>query len=334
MRELGLRLNPQHGGPNYLLSNPLVTLADSLTNCKPNHPGVMSYSRQMGSYGDTTLDFSHGGLLPLTESSLTETKGNPVSSISGYTPTIIWGTPAFGALTFSSQAATPLGGTPGNINWDGINGISTLAVNAMISNFGITGCNELTSVTTPYNDYNDWGNLDFNFRQTPAGTLQSIYGAAADSDISAALYAGQLAESSKYNGPIPPPNPDGTTKVNLGATLPLKFDIFKLADNSIVQQIFDTKGNPLLVPSAQFDINDGKGYTNIGKFVFLSSCNCFQVNWVTTPKSPTVAYLKFNLPIPASQPALTRLLVDPAHPFTGFDGKPATIKVTFLKKGS
>jgi len=370
MHEFGHMLNLKHGGPAKILSTGFLP-ADSGINCKPNYESIMSYSRQLPNYlgGSWVLDYSHGAFTtPLTESSLTETGGNPVSSIPVFTPTIIWGTLAVGN-GFLSQLATPNGSPAGNIDWNGINGIEAgIIPPTRISNFGMLGCNELTATSTPYNDYNDWGNLDFDFRQGPAGAFSaltpfvSVSGPALPEGRSID-FAGANVISSMYLGPLPPVKKDGTSTFENEEGIHLKFKLFASDGKTLIKP---SKTVPI-VPYAEVSTAEGTGsYEKIGTFHFdkgdkgltgdqgligeqgprvdegltgdkgtsgdkgdKGDEGCQCYDLKWKPHKSGTFYLKFFVPVPGGA-APDKLLIDPNHIF--FDISQPTQQVTIKVK--
>jgi hypothetical protein len=164
MHELGHNLNLGHGGA-----------PSDITNCKPNHRSVMSYQYQFPYFAfnpsnwASFLDYSSGNSIQLNEKSLDENAGVG-SAVSN---SIVFGVTPMATLNPSNpvppsylQYGPPnAGGGPNSIDWDGSKRISS-AVSSEINNIGIPECNE--NDLTILNDYNDWNNLNFEFRNSVA----------------------------------------------------------------------------------------------------------------------------------------------------------------------
>ena len=161
MHEFGHNFNLNHGGP--------AGFAGDIYNCKPNYLSVMSYARQTDEFYDSAgglpfeLDYSSGTGGILNEGTLDELTG---ITIAGF-PTIIF---ADSAGSINADAADG-----SSINWDGFG----LADNAMAASVSVNlndfsgapddpGCSGGGTVLT---DNDDWSNLDYNFRDNAAGTL-------------------------------------------------------------------------------------------------------------------------------------------------------------------
>ena len=153
----------------------------------------MSYSRQLPIYlgANWSLDYSDGGLssnintpnIGLTETALREANGNLRHTANPARPTdptpwIVWGTPTE-AQTFK-KIQTRTSTATSNIDWSG-NGVITPAtplpgtIPKDVNNFGIFGCAASGPTSTAYNNYNEWANLDYNFRQGPSGQFDAVY---------------------------------------------------------------------------------------------------------------------------------------------------------------
>ena len=139
MHELGHNLNLQHGGKS-----------DNI-NCKPNYLSVMSYSREFSNFiSNRPLDYSRSVLSQLVEISLSEPNGVSASTPSGLTT--VYGPPAY-LIRTTGQA----------FDWNRDGDLTDTGVSADINNLGTTtGCGASAGQTL--NGYNDWSNLDYNFR--------------------------------------------------------------------------------------------------------------------------------------------------------------------------
>lgn len=166
MHELGHNLNLRHGGTVDM-------------NCKANYQSVMSYSRQMPYYFDSgnpwILDYSRIDLATLDEQDDDGT-GPHLDEESPFSSDIqeryiVWANPS----KTPRHATAPIG-TSLDVDWERtgnppINDDLTIDVN----DFAIKGCgldvDGLPNPVTPENElgYDDWTNIDMNFRPT-AGT--------------------------------------------------------------------------------------------------------------------------------------------------------------------
>lgn len=270
MHELGHLLNLRHGGPDRLLSDG-TSPADKDTNCKPNHDSLMSYSRQSPRQpigNNWRLDYSNGGMTTidtdgkLKESVLSETAANlidttpPASGVYGY---VLWGTPAFtsGGVTFTppqtykSQQAQASGATRNGIDWSGDGTINSgpLTGGRDINNFGFLGCNTAQIQTTSYANYNEWGNLAFNFREGIVGNLDGAHAGNDPQELDVTQLTQNNIQSS-YIQWISPWNSDGTITINAGANLPIKQRVLNGQDQELVDdgsiivrfEIYDANG--------------------------------------------------------------------------------------------
>lgn len=138
MHELGHNLRLRHGGGQN-------------ANCKPNYLSVMSYTRQMDNvfvFG-RPLDYSRSALPTLSELNLDESAG-------------IGGSPgdftAFGPPPTHNNVDAS-----GAIDWDGDGAITPGAVSVDINRLGTAGCSKAVW-NTKLDGYDDWANLDYNFR--------------------------------------------------------------------------------------------------------------------------------------------------------------------------
>jgi hypothetical protein len=143
MHELGHNLALRHGGGD-------------LDNCKPNYLSVMNYAFQFKKIiTSRVIDFSGHELATLNESSLLENRGID-NNITGLYPT--------GTKTAHGGALVKVVNAQGDISWDkDTNFAETVAAN--VNNFGTTGCPSAPGLTQ-LRGYNDWANLQFNFRDS------------------------------------------------------------------------------------------------------------------------------------------------------------------------
>jgi len=144
MHELGHNLGLRHGGGDN-------------TNCKPNYPSVMSYSRQFSSpLNPRPLDYSRV-LLPL----LDETALNETAGVGAFIGSIIFGPPVFIPLQGTKPVVLPLTSNNQSVAWkSGPLGV----VASDINNTGVAGCP--VSPGEKLAGFNDWASLQFNFRSS------------------------------------------------------------------------------------------------------------------------------------------------------------------------
>ncbi len=173
------------GTPAYPTLSKAV-LQDSSLNCKPNYPSVMSYARQMPRYlsesNEYQLDYSRGNYAPLNETMLVETNGlfSRDGLLRPYN-VVIYGSPNSQLSTISGTTQVQKGYSSGPgqipptpIDWNADNAFGTVSVSANILNVSIDGCNPADLTTTILHDYNDWNNINLNWKQNPAGTFDGI----------------------------------------------------------------------------------------------------------------------------------------------------------------
>jgi hypothetical protein len=217
MHELGHLLNLKHGG-------------DSNENCIPIYPSIMTYSRQTDSLLGSNWILNYSGLsgYSIDESNLDETgAGFDFGGIY-----IVWGTPG-------QNPAYKTGIANGNdLDWNGDGALdsTTPGDSFDVNDLGFSGCN--TSRESTLSAYNDWENLDFDFRQGPAGSFDGSESldfphpsGIPEQDLSINQ---QIAiANANYTGPINPPEDNGVHTRNPGSNLPLKFSITDSSDNII-----------------------------------------------------------------------------------------------------
>src|SRR3989344_1453885 len=205
MHELGHNLNLDHGGPAN------VNYQDRSINCKPNHDSVMSYSRQLPNLlslpSEWRLDYSDGGLSPNSSPSSTlnflkESGGTPsnpgnIAESNGNlyhhdnprridpeaVPWLIWGTPSLGSAvglsspapqTYLKQQARAAG-VSNNVDWNG-NGVATdpgTHLKRDLNGFGFYGCESGSFSTYRLKNYDEWNELNYNFRGLPGGSYDA-----------------------------------------------------------------------------------------------------------------------------------------------------------------
>jgi hypothetical protein len=182
LHELGHNFNLAHGGPAKILvasatSGAVGTVpADKDQNCKPNHISVMNYARQLPqplgymAGADWTLGYSSGllGASPLSEKALNESIG--LRSSTATAPKIVWAALSGSTIVIKNGISAASGAANIAINWDNdASTAETLAANTDINNFGITGCPATvtsSSSTLQLEDYDEWSNLQYDFRTT------------------------------------------------------------------------------------------------------------------------------------------------------------------------
>jgi hypothetical protein len=182
LHELGHNFNLSHGGPAKILvasstSGAVGTVpADKDQNCKPNHISVMNYARQLPqplgymAGADWKLDYSSGLLQgsPLSEKALNESIG--LKSSTATTSKFVWATLSGSTIVIKTGTSAASGAANIAINWDNdASAAETLAANTDINNFGIIGCAATvtsSSSTLQLEDYDEWSNLQYDFRTT------------------------------------------------------------------------------------------------------------------------------------------------------------------------
>ncbi|HET9358830.1 MAG TPA: thrombospondin type 3 repeat-containing protein, partial [Vicinamibacterales bacterium] len=140
MHEFGHTLGLRHGGADHL-------------NCKPNYLSVMNYSFQFRDLVvSRPLDYSFPQLPTLDETQLDETVAFGI----GGSHTTVFGAPPDGTPT--------LGDTSLPIDWNA-DGAADSAVSADINYIPDGGCSrsEMTFLT----GFDDWSNIQYNFRHSP-----------------------------------------------------------------------------------------------------------------------------------------------------------------------
>ena len=311
MHELGHNLNLGHGSPFYAQGDPLETpLAEANMNCKPNKASVMSYSMQVptGLLGGTywRLNYSLGIFPLLDETNLNEGAGLVSSSTAA--PKIIWGTPTVGAATFLTGPSTPAGGAVTALNWDGDASGSEASVSADINDFGFYGCqatpNEL------YHDYNEWTNLEFNFRKGATGQFDGHHGPpnAEQNDDSIC----QIKWGSDF------------TTASLSPFINFEGTSVAVDSVSFKFQAFD-EGEPFGCGTVTAALtSDGLNFTPL-TVNYDTTTQQYESDF-TAPAVPGTYYIRVTIDPPGDlTPSFT--LVDPANPFS-IGGTTVTAKLT------
>jgi|CXWL01.1.fsa_nt_gi hypothetical protein len=324
LHELGHNFNLAHGGPGKILvssstSGAVGTVpADKDQNCKPNHSSVMNYARQVPmplgylTVANWNLSYSSGLFQgsPLTEAALNESLG--VRSSSATTPQIVWAAIATGSTgtpviikTASSTTAAAVTATA--INWDNDGNLSeTSAASTDINNFGIIGC-AMTTGGPVLEDYDEWNNLQFNFR-TATGA-QSMDGTHAPAHKTAELTAPIAANVTqslydsgllwKMSGFYHPVDMNGMINtIKGGQSVPLKFEVFDgipagttertsvLDISKFTQAKLPTCSNFAATPSDAVEITNTGGTS----LKYDTTAGQFQANW-KTPKLPNTCWV-------------------------------------------
>jgi uncharacterized repeat protein (TIGR01451 family) len=149
MHELGHTLGLGHGGRRPVDDQHQYRTVPDDTNCKPNYPSVMSYTRQLPNLDPwRRLDYSFGSMAPLDESNLDETE-----PLSPNLHEVIWG--------FQGNLQTETNDGLGN-DWNA-DGIRTSGVSADINWLKRWGCKTPDGLTV-LTDHADWRNLVYDFR--------------------------------------------------------------------------------------------------------------------------------------------------------------------------
>jgi hypothetical protein len=140
-----------------------ISGAQSGSNCKPNYPSVMTYTRQTNDYlgADWILDYSRRTLTTINEANpLTES--NFFSGDSG--TKLVHAYPSGAARAYRTDV------TP-NMDWNGDRTISGSSVQDP-NYFGITDC--LSSAGRSLQGFEDWHNILYNFRESLA-QIDGVY---------------------------------------------------------------------------------------------------------------------------------------------------------------
>ncbi len=223
--EIGHMVNLRHGGPGYLITDPTQTpIADADINCKFPYLSIMSYSRTYPfSYVNAaswSLDYSHG-TFPGVHDETVLVEDQNVSTPLG--ETVIWGgLDSSGALTL--EEAVIGASTDFDFDHDGAITAAPGTVSADPNNFGFFGCFETLS-DIPYRDYDDWSNLDMNWKQGPAGQFDGPSAAGPPIiDLGSKGAEQSKIANSFYDGPVPPLSL--VTETTAGKNHPIKVFAF------------------------------------------------------------------------------------------------------------
>jgi YVTN family beta-propeller protein len=167
MHELGHNLGLDHGGPVNLMSSSALTavsaVSDHALNCKPNYPSIMNYLYQMPSLASgRPLDYSSlSATNTLNENSLVDSNGIGASVSSGWQAVI-------GGVDANNNYQSPLiAPFSGGVAFDRSTALGTTGVSKNIHEFNIPNCDINTNnALTTLNGYNDWNNLNLEFRSS------------------------------------------------------------------------------------------------------------------------------------------------------------------------
>jgi hypothetical protein len=326
MHEIGHWLGLKHGGPEKING---VAVPDADVNCNPLNTGVMPYSRQTNAYLGPLWepDFSHGKLDSITESALDEEKGFFSSSAFTTYHLFVNGN-GFVGKPNSYTTNDPIRSV--NFNADG--DIDTEDVQVDLNNFGFPGCNT-SDATQTFNDYDEWANLKFNWKDTVSGQFDggNPNHPTPNGDLNADNSQLQKLQGLQFFGAIPPPAPDGTEIRKAGSTLPLKIPIFDGDGNPIdfakvtARYLTDANGPPT------GDIADSSGET---LFVYDNTGDFYNLNW-KTPKKEGVYWITVYVENPSnvgpSEWALVDYTNDPVLTDEAIPPNEITVKVTLVK---
>jgi len=306
MHELGHNFNLAHGAPKLILPSGPVP-GDWGQNCKPNYISVMNYARQIPmplgflTGTDWSASYSSGVFsnMPLTENALNESVG--LKSKDATTPKIVWGAinPTTSKIQIYTASSAAFGAASIPINWDNDgNTAETLAATSDINNFDgtkVPGC-----AATPYSsnmlslkDYDDWNNLQYNFRNTAGATFLDGSHAAANKvpELTTSIAEGitdSLTESNllwKIDGFYNPVDMHGVINtVKSGQSVPLKFEIFEgSTEKTSVSDVSSFTQKEVSCSILANTISDEVEITNTGStsLKYDSASGQFQANWKT-----------------------------------------------------
>ena len=270
--------------------------------------------------GRTISSVTSTGLSSATNIDVTHiiTITQPFTIAAGNTATTV----SMGELTYTMTLTSSPSNAPVSVLLSKIetntNSPSLVAVDA--NNFGITGCSSSTN-NVPYNDYNDWVNLNYNFRGA-AGTLFNARQAPHEPNSQEVQQ--QVNSKNKYGGVLQPLNqntldPSDMSRVKAGQTLPVKIQL-KDDNGNIVsnaQITFVAKATGVTCGADVIDESLPSAIqTNGALFSFTSSpVNQYTYNWKIPSTWPTgVTGLNFlnNNGLP-NQEVLTHFDTGPQH---------------------
>ncbi len=330
MHEIGHWLGLKHGGPEKIKSTG-VAVADADENCKPNYNSIMTYSKQTPAYlgSNWILDYSHGDMSSLTELHLNEAVGFKTSSVDNDRHPFVRSDGRVRIPFSTSTLDLPIAL---NYQKNADNMEPNVAVD--INNFGIPGCNTASISATAYHDYDDWNNLQYNFRDTVSGQYDAataIYPTTI-SDLSFSFNRLALLQAFTLDTPImnSPPNEESNAKK--GSKLPLKMPLFFANGTDITNAA--VHGEWIRVDNND-NISDGDVVSRFGdRFLqFDGNSGFYSINWQIPRQTGTYWVTMFVtenesdnsiLDIPATPDFCSEALVDPTDTC-------ATFRVNVLK---
>lgn len=177
MHELGHNFGLRHGGGvNSITASPLVWIADSNANCKPNYISPMSYSHQFpNALGTVTLDYwtpsySNYALTNYDVQSPLNSGGSQLDETAGPKPNsgtvdIAW-VKQQGGSPNNKPISSTASGTADDVDWNG-GGVSGLVWNNYVNDFGFRDCSGPTSDEAPngvIRGFRDWNKLVLDMR--------------------------------------------------------------------------------------------------------------------------------------------------------------------------
>jgi hypothetical protein len=281
MHELGHLLNMDHGGPKYLLSDPLTTLGTSAKNCNPAQKSVMTYTGQMPTYssGSGASYTTNWALQFNTEASVIDE--TDLDEFVGFTligdPIIVWATP-----NPSAAQDWLLGTADGSaLNWNGIGDTTDVSSDASpfdINDFDIAGCEAspgeiLVALDEP-------AEFDFDFRAGSYGTFDGVHPQQV-SDLNSVMFQEQILSGADMR--VNTPTSDGTGIIEPGREVLFSFDYFTV-------ERFGTELSEKLITDAEiradlvFDdgtIILGDAVDGLGSFVYNSGTGKYEILWQT-----------------------------------------------------
>ena len=173
------------------------------------------------------------------------------------------------------------------VNFDADGVFDTSPVSVDLNNFGIPGCN--TPGFSTFNDYDEWANLKFNFRDTVSGQFDgagSVYHPTPNGDLNYINYNLQNLQGFQFFGAVSPPQ-DGSGMATPGSNLPIKIPIYT------------NDGNPITSATmfAQYskdgttwkDVTDNQKPTN-KYFTYSDTDEFFSLNWKIPKNTPAGVY--------------------------------------------
>jgi len=299
MHELGHLLGLLHGGPN----NPTLKADTSNSeNCKPNYPSVMSYARQVDTYLGTgfLLDYSSGDNDDLDEDSLVESDGIS-SSGAAVNYITIWGTPDQ-TIKLKSANTTVGGGVIAPIDWDGDTVTDVGSIVADINAMNFTGCIpdpadlDTTDILV---DFDDWGDLVYDFRAASGGSFDGIV---PDTPFTQQILREITGLVGQYSGVLEPLFRNADLNIfKSGASVNISFHLndTDTDGDGISPPITDATESitfevKKLVVGGLVDVKAPKGKPTPTDFVYNAIDNTWKIRW-KTPNEEGTYELKFRL---------------------------------------